>query len=177
MRIKHSLQFSGGVTMSWKSEAKEVAELVSVATEVPVDLMMSRIRRKPVVRARRIAFAALRKMNYSLLGIKWLTGYCHTTIMPALKKVTPEEDQIASGIMVKVRGGEEEVDPVAIEAIHLYGEGKSVPQIAVQVKRSETWLYRVFKDYGVQMRTKSQATILSRASQPHKMDSHPWRRA
>lgn len=165
---------SKGAPMTWKSEAKEVAELVSVATEVPVDLMMSRIRRRPVVRARRIAFAALRKMGYSLLGIKWMTGYCHTTIMPALKNVTPEEDQIASNVVVKLR--EADVDPTTKEIIRMYKEGLSVPQVAVAVKRGETSVYKTLKAAGVETRSKSQATILSRASQPHKMDCHPWRR-
>lgn len=157
----------------WKSEAKEVAELVAVATEVPVDLMMSRIRRKPVVRARRIAFAALRKMNYSLLGIKWLTGYCHTTIMPALKKVTPEEDQIAVSVVMKLRYAP---DPEALAATNMYEGGMSVPQIAKAVGKSETWTYRAIKESGVQMRTKSQATILSRASQVNKLDCISWKR-
>lgn len=160
--------------MSWKSEAKEVAELVSVATEVPVDLMMSRIRRKHVVRARRIAFAALRKMNYSLLGIKWLTGYCHTTIMPALKKVTPEEDQIAGEVVVKLRGGE---DPKAVMAYALYSQGHSAPAIAKMLDKSETFVYKVLRAAGAQMRTKSQATILSRASQVNKLDCISWKRA
>lgn len=160
--------------MTWKSEAKEVAELVSVATEVPVDLMMSRIRRKPVVRARRIAFAALRKMNYSLLGIKWLTGYCHTTIMPALKKVTPEEDKIAGDVVFSLRSP---VDEVSQHAVEMYLAGMSVPQIALAMKKAETSVYKILKAAGVQMRTKSQATILSRASQVNKLDCIPWRRA